>query len=193
MSKSKGEFLTVSLLEEKGYDPLVYRFFCLQSHYRKSLVFSWENLDNAATAFNKLIDKIVPLTTDKTGEIDSAEYQRLTKIFTDALDNDLNTSLAVTAVYDVLKSKSNAATKLTLLREFDKVLGLDMIESAERAAERAEAEKPEIPAEVLELAEQRKAARKDKNFVLADELRDKIASLGYEIKETRQGTEINKI
>lgn len=141
----------------------------------------------------KLVDKIIPLTADGTGEIDSEEYERLMKIFTDALDNDLNTSLAVTAVYDVLKSKSNAATKLALLREFDKVLGLDIIETAERAAERAESEKPEIPAEVLELAEQRKAARKDKNFALADRLRDKIASLGYEIKETRQGTEINKL
>ncbi len=193
MSKSSGEFLTVSLLEEKGYNPLVYRFFCLQSHYRKSLVFSWENLDNAVTAFNKLIDKIAPLTADKTGEIDTAEYDRLMKSFNDALGNDLNTSLAVTAVYDVLKSKSNAATKLALLAEFDKVLGLDLIATAEKNLAEAEANKPEIPAEVLELAEQRKAARKEKNFALADELRDKIAALGYEIKETRQGTEINKI
>ena len=62
MCKSKGEFLTVSLLEEKGYDPLVYRFFCLQSHYRKSLVFTWENLDNAAAAYDKLIARIAALT-----------------------------------------------------------------------------------------------------------------------------------
>ena len=180
-----------------GYNPLVYRFFCLQSHYRKSLVFSWENLDNAVTAFNKLIDKIAPLTADKTGEIDSAEYERLMKSFNDALGNDLNTSLAVTAVYDVLKSKSNAATKLALLGEFDKVLGLDLIATAEKAYAEKSAQASEaaldIPAEVLELVEQRKAARKEKNFALADELRDKIAALGYEIKETRQGTEINKL
>ena len=180
-------------MEEKGYNPLVYRFFCLQSHYRKSLVFSWENLDNAATAFSKLIDKIIPLTKENSGEIDGEEFSRLKAQFSEALGNDLNTSLAVTAVYDVLKSKSGAATKLALLNEFDKVLGLDLVKTAERTASEQEALKPDIPDEVLELAEQRKAARKDKNFALADELRDKIAALGYEIKETRQGTEINKI
>ncbi|MCQ2460447.1 MAG: cysteine--tRNA ligase, partial [Ruminococcus sp.] len=122
-----------------------------------------------------------------------AEYDRLMKVFTDALDSDLNTSLAVTAVYDVLKSKSNSATKLALLNEFDKVLGLDLTATAEKTAEKAEADKPQIPDEILELVEQRKNARKEKNFALADEIRDKIAQLGYEVKETRQGTEINKL
>ena len=192
MSKSKGEFLTVSLLEEKGYNPLVYRYFCLLSHYRKSLVFSWENLDNAVTTFNKMIAKIAPLTADKNGEIDSAEYDRLMKIFTDALDNDLNTSLAITAVYDVLKSNANAATKLALIEKFDEVLGLDLIKTAE-ASLADDNSGADIPQEVLDLVEQRKAARKDKNFALADEIRDKISALGYEVKETRQGTEINKI
>lgn len=194
MSKSSGEFLTVSLLEEKGYNPLVYRYFCLLSHYRKSLVFTWENLDNAVTTFNKLIAKIAPLTQETAGEFDSAEYESLMKSFTDALDNDLNTSLAITAVYDVLKSKTNAATKLALIAEFDKVLGLDLIETAKKSVQASDsAGEDDIPAEVMELAEQRKAARKEKNFALADELRNKIAELGYEIKETRQGTEINKI
>ena len=194
MSKSSGEFLTVSLLEEKGYNPLVYRYFCLLSHYRKSLVFTWENLDNAVTTFNKLIAKIAPLTQETPGELDSAEYESLMKSFTDALDNDLNTSLAITAVYDVLKSKTNAATKLALIAEFDKVLGLDLIETAKKSIQASDsAGEDDIPAEVMELAEQRKAARKEKNFALADELRNKIAELGYEIKETRQGTEINKI
>ena len=194
MSKSSGEFLTVSLLEEKGYNPLVYRYFCLLSHYRKSLVFTWENLDNAVTTFNKLIAKIAPLTQETAGELDSAEYESLMKSFTDALDNDLNTSLAITAVYDVLKSKTNAATKLALIAEFDKVLGLDLIETAKKSVQASDsAGEDDIPAEVMELAEQRKAARKEKNFALADELRNKIAELGYEIKETRQGTEINKI
>lgn len=193
MSKSSGEFLTVSLLEEKGYNPLVYRFFCLNSHYRKSLVFSWENLDNAVISYNKLIDKIAPLTADKSGEVDTSEYRRFIEEFDDALGNDLNTSLAITAVHDILKSKTNAATKLALIAEFDKVLGLDLIAAAEKTLAEAEASKPEIPAEVLDLVEQRKAARKEKNFALADEIRDKIAALGYEVKETRQGTEINKL
>lgn len=193
MSKSKGEFLTVSLLEEKGYKPVVYRFFCLQSHYRKSLVFTWENLDNAVVAYNKLIEKIAPLTKDSAGDIDKAEYDRLMQSFRDALDNDINTAMAITVVYDVLKSKANAATKLALIGEFDKVLGLDLIANAKELADNADSVSDDIPDEVLELVEQRKAARKDKNFARADELRDKIAALGYEVKETRQGTEINKL
>lgn len=193
MSKSKGEFLTVSLLEEKGYDPLVYRFFCLLSHYRKSLVFSWENLDNAVISYNKLVEKLAALVGKNSGEIDNTEYGRLMKGFTDALDNDLNTSLAITAVYDVLKSNANADTKLALIAQFDKVLGLGLIAAAEKSAASAKNDEADIPAEVLDLVEARKAARAEKNFALADELRGKIAALGYEVKETRQGTEIKKL
>lgn len=193
MSKSKGEFLTVSLLKEKGYDPLVYRFFCLLSHYRKSLVFSWENLDNAVISYNKLVEKLAALIGKNSGEIDTTEYDRLMKGFTDALDNDLNTSLAITAVYDVLKSNANADTKLALIAQFDKVLGLGLIAAAEKSATSAKNNEANIPKEVLDLVEARKAARAEKNFALADELRGKIAALGYEVKETRQGTEIKKI
>ena len=193
MSKSKGEFLTVSLLEEKGYLPVIYRFFCLQSHYRKSLVFSWDNLDNAKAAYNKLIEKIAPLTQESGGDIDKDEYDRLMQSFRDALDSDVNTAMAVTVLYDVLKSKSDAATKLALIAEFDKVLGLDLIENAKKFAEKAANASADIPAEVMELVQQRQAARKEKNFALADEIRDKISALGYEVKETRQGTEISKL
>ncbi|MBP5581789.1 MAG: cysteine--tRNA ligase, partial [Ruminococcus sp.] len=162
-------------------------------HYRKSHVFSWENLDNAVVAYNKLVEKIAPLTKENGGDIDKAEYDRLMKDFTDALDNDINTAMGITVIYDVLKSKANAATKLALIAKFDEVLGLDLIANAKELAENAGSASADIPAEVLELVEQRKAARKDKDFALADELRDKIAALGYEVKETRQGTEINKI
>ncbi len=191
MSKSKGEFLTVSLLESKGYSPLVYRFFCLLSHYRKSLVFSYENLDNAKVAFDKLLAKIAPLTLDNSGEIDSAEFDRLKKAFSDAMDNDLNTSLGVTALYDVLKSTTNAKTKLALIEDFDKVLSLDLLAQAKKIAENSDAEQ-ELPAEILELAEKRKEARKAKDFALADQLRDQITDLGFVIEETRQGTKITK-
>ena len=98
MSKSKGEFLTVSLLEEKGYDPLAYRFFCLQSHYRKSLVFSWLNMKNAQTAYNKLVAKIRTLLNEKDA-VDEAKKAELLKAFTDAMDNDLNTALGVTVLF----------------------------------------------------------------------------------------------
>lgn len=190
MSKSKGEFLTVSLLEENGYDPLVYRFFCLQSHYRKSLVFSWENLDNAKLAYEKLAAKIAGIL-DGLGDIDEAKSAELKKKFTDAMDNDLNTALAVTAVYDVLKADISNAAKLALIKDFDKVLSLGLIEAAEKASARSEDEEA-LPEEISVLAEQRKAARKEKNFALADELRDRITALGYVITETREGTKITK-
>ncbi len=192
MSKSKGEFLTVSLLKEKGYDPIVYRFFCLQSHYRKSLVFSYENLDNAAGAFGKLIAKIARLLSEPAAEIDKTSYDKLYEGFMAALDNDLNTSLAITALYDVLKADANASTKLALIKEFDKVLSLDLIAHAQKAQEKDSSEENDIPEEIAALVEQRKEARKAKDFALADSLRDKIAELGYIIEETRQGTKITK-
>ena len=191
MSKSSGEFLTVSLLESKGYDPLVYRFFCLNSHYRKSLVFSYENLDNSAVAFNKIIAKIATFVKDDKGEIDKAKYEELYNSFKDALDNDLNTSLAITALYDVLKADANGKTKVALIKEFDKVLSLDLIDKALKLCENDGGEE-EIPADIMELVEKRKQARAEKNFALADMLRDEIAGMGYVIEETRQGTKIRK-
>ena len=189
MSKSSGEFLTVSLLESKGYNPLVYRFFCLQSHYRKSLVFTYENLDNAVISYNKLVAKISALLKAEQGEVEQAEYDKLMQSFREALDNDLNTSLAITALYDVLKAETTPATKLALIREFDKVLGIGLIEEASKGKEE---KADDIPEEVRALAEQRAEARKAKNFALADELRGKITELGYIIEETRQGTTIKK-
>jgi len=201
MSKSKGEFLTVSLLQEKGYDPLAYRLFCLQSHYRRGLVFSWENLDNAQGTYNKLIAKIAGLNPEG-GEVDAAAVEALDKKFRAALDNDLNTSLAVTAIYDVLKFKTTDATKLHVLSMFDRVLGLDLIEKA--TARREELKKHaaaasvvsvifdscEENAEIKALAEARIAAKKAKNFAEADRLRDEIIAKGYLIEDTAQGPKI---
>lgn len=200
MSKSKGEFLTVSLLEQKGYDPIVYRFFCLHSHYRRSLVFSYDSLDNAAVAYNKLVAKIASLLdaqdeTEHNKLDEQSAYDRLKASFTAAMDNDLNTSLAVTALYDILKSNASEKTKLSLIEDFDRVLSLSLIENAKKHKESiaSDAGAADIPAEVSELVEQRKAARKDKNFALADELRAKIAELGYSVEETRQGTVVKPI
>lgn len=191
MSKSKGEFLTVSLLEEKGYNPLVYRFYCLQSHYRKVLVFTFENLDNAKGAYDKLTAKIAQVLKSAGGEVDKMAYDELMKKFTDALDNDLNTAMAITALYDTLAADISAATKLALIKEFDKVLSLGLLEAAQKTAEPTQVEE-ELPAEIAELAKQRAEARKAKNFALADELRDKLGALGYTVEETRQGTKISK-
>ncbi len=192
MSKSKGEFLTVSLLEQKGYDPMAYRLFCLQSHYRRNLVFSWENLDNAAVAYDKLVAKIAAL--EDGAEVDTAAFDRLKERFTGALNGDLNTSLAVTAVYDVLKDKCGDATKLAALRDFDRVLSLDLLEAAARLRAKQKAEEaanadPEIDA----LVAQRTEAKKAKNWAEADRIRDALKARGIEIIDTPQGAKWRKV
>lgn len=192
MSKSSGEFLTVSLLMRKGYHPMAYRLFCLQSHYRRNLVFTWENLDNAAVAYEKLIAKIATLVPG--GEVDREAFEQLRTRFVNALNGDLNTSLAVTAVYDVLKAKCNDATKLALLEDFDQVLSLDLLQNAQKRREenaRAEAENsdPEIDA----LVAQRTAAKKAKNWAEADRIRDELKARGIEIIDTPQGAKWRKV
>lgn len=190
MSKSKGEFLTVSLLESKGYDPMVYRFFCLQSHYRRNLVFSWENLDNAVAAYEKLIAKIAALDPEQAEDVDQAALESLRDRFKKAMDGDLNTSLAVTALYDVLKAKTNDRTKLAALADFDRVLSLDLLAHAEkiRLAAKAEEAAEEHDPEIDELVRQRTEAKKAKNFAEADRIRDVLKERGITIIDTPQGT-----
>ncbi len=187
MSKSKGEFLTVSLLEQKGYDPMVYRYFCLQSHYRRNLVFSWENLNNAQAAYDKLVGKIAGLK--EAGEVEQEAFEQLKKPFLDALNADLNTSLAITRLYDVLKAKCSDATKLALIKDFDQVLSLNLISAAEalrekQAAEAAASADPEIDA----LVAKRTQAKKERNFAEADRIRDDLKARGIELIDTPQGT-----
>ncbi len=194
MSKSTGEFLTVSLLESKGYDPMEYRFFCLQSHYRKNLVFTYENLDNARIAYAKLISRIASLT--EGGEVEQDKLGELRARFTDAMDNDLNTSLGITALYDVLKAGVSDATKLALIADFDRVLSLDLIEHA-REQRRKDAEKhnsipdgvsEELAAEVEALIAERAEAKKNKNYARADEIRKYLADKGIVLVDTSKGT-----
>ena len=186
MSKSSGEFLTVSLLKQKGYDPLAYRFFCLQSHYRKSLVFSWENLDNAETAYEKLIARIAALRPGD-GEVDEAVLAELKGRFTDALDNDLNTSLAVTALYDALKAKTNDATRLAAVADFDRVLSLSLIEKAEELRKKNAEPEGAHDERIEGLLSERAAAKKAKNFAEADRIRDRLKAEGITIIDTPQG------
>ncbi|MBQ7714584.1 MAG: cysteine--tRNA ligase [Clostridia bacterium] len=197
MSKSKGEFLTVSLLEDKGYDPLVYRFFCLQSHYRKSLVFTWEGLDNAAVAYGKLAAKIAALKDD--GETDRAVFEEYKAKFKEALGNDLNTSNGITEVYNVFKAKTNDATKLALLKDFDSVLSVGLIEAAEklkREAAKQEAaqteaqsgEKDGFTLKIEEMIEKRREAKAAKDYATADAIRAQLTAMGVDIIDTPQGT-----
>ena len=192
MSKSKGEFLTVSLLESKGYDPMVYRLFCLQSHYRRNLVFSWENLDNAAAAYQKLIAKIASLNPE--GEVNTETFEGLKQRFVSALNADLNTSLAVTAVYDVLKAKCNDATKVALLKDFDTVLSLNLLSAAEKyRQEQKKEEEEESDPEIEALIAARTKAKKEKNFAEADMIRDELRFRHIEIIDTPQGTKWRRV
>lgn len=184
MSKSKGEFLTVSLLEEKGYNPLVYRLFCLQSHYRKPLEFSYEVLDNMTTAYNKLIKKIGELKAD--GGVDEEAFAGFRNKFEDAICSDLNTSSAITVIYDVLRSDINDMTKLELIKSFDEVLSLDLLK--DHGNDKESSVDSELKEYILAKIEERKAAKKEKDFAKADAIRDELAAKGIQIKDTREGT-----
>lgn len=183
MSKSKGGFLTVSLLEEKGYNPVVYRMFCLQSHYRKPLTFSYDNLDNTAKAYNKLVKKISNL--NPTGEPNMDEAQPFIDKFKENMDNDLNTSLGITSIYDVLKANISDATKIYLLNDFDKVLSLDLVKAANKLKE--EKNSSVDTAKVEELIKKRTEARTNKDWATADAIRDELNAMNVVIKDTPDG------
>ncbi len=181
MSKSKGEFLTVSLLEEKGYDPMVYRLFCLLSHYRKPLEFSYEALDNVASVYEKLIKRLKNLPEEGEVEMDAAaEYEEK---FAEALGNDINTSSAITVLYDMLKADINDATKRYLTARFDEVLSLGLTKAFEQ-----EKEDENLVSYVEQMIEERRQAKKEKNFARADEIREKLSEQGIVLKDTREGT-----
>ncbi|MEG1743818.1 MAG: cysteine--tRNA ligase, partial [Clostridia bacterium] len=193
MSKSKGEFLTISLLKEKGYDPLIYRFFCLQSHYRKVLVFSYDALDNAAIAYNKLIAKIATLDFDSSTEPDTQAVILCKKNFSEALDNDINTSLAITSIYDVLKYDTDDATKIFLIEKFDAVLGLDLIEKAKSIKNFDKNPTFESDNAIDALLKARSDAKANKDYKTADEIRNKLKEMGISIEDTPQGPKWKKM
>ena len=181
MSKSKGDFLTVSLLESKGYNPLSYRLMCLQSHYRKQLIFTFENLDNAQTAYKKLKQKVLSLSNE--GKLDKEVFDKYNKKFIDSINDDMNTSSAITILYDVLKDDTvNNTTKISLIESFDKVLSLDLLKEEEN----------NVPEELTKYVEEqirlRKEAKMIKDFKTADKIRDELLEKGIELKDTREGT-----
>ena len=185
MSKSKGNILTVSVLEEKGYNPLVYRMFCLQSHYRKPLEFSYDVLDNVAAAYNKLAKKAADLKDQ--GEVDEKAFAQFKASFEEAICNDLNTSMAITVVYDLLKADINDKTKLELIKDFDKVLSLDLIGAGNALKEAGTSVDSELEQFINDKIAERAAAKKAKDFATADAIRDELLAKGVAIKDTREG------
>lgn len=178
MSKSKGAILTVSVLKEKGYDPLAFRFMCLNSHYRRQLVFSYEALDQAYSTLKKLRNRISSIKDE--GDVDQDSIQLYRKRFVAELSDDLNTANAISVLYEVIKDESlSGASKLTLIREFDQVFSLDLIQ---------EKKKVENEAYILEQIEKRMEAKKNKDFAYADEIRDELLKQGIRLIDGRDKT-----
>ena len=181
MSKSKGGFLTVSKLEEDGYDPIVYRMFCLQSHYRKPLVFKEEILNQVADTYKKLKKRIAALSTE--GDVDEAALKEWHDKFASEVGNDINTSMGITLVYDVLKSDMSDAAKRAVIEDFDRVLSLDLLK--EEAKD--EGVDDELTAFVEAKIAERAEAKKSRDFAKADAIRDELLAKGIAIKDTREG------
>ena len=181
MSKSSGEFLTISLLEEKGYNPLAYRYLCLNSYYHNALAFDFDILDGASREYQKLKNKTLALTS--SGEFDKESYDFYNKRFIESLENDLNTSMCLTIIYDLLKdSNVNDYTKRLLITDFDQVLSLSLLVEEET---KIDAEKKLL---VEKMIAERNEAKRNKNYELADEIRQKLLDMNIIIKDTREGT-----
>ena len=181
MSKSKGEFLTVSLLEEKGYNPLAYRYLCLNSYYHNALTFSYDILDGAAREYQKLKNKISILSDE--GELNQEKFDNYNNSFKEALDNDLNTSMALTILYELLKDNNlNDKTKKELVYNFDKVLSLDLLKEEKKQLSN------DLEKYINEMIEKRQEYKKNRDFENADKIRDELKDKGIMIKDTRDGT-----
>lgn len=182
MSKSKGEFLTLSLLKEKGYDPLVYRFLCLNSHYRKTLIFSYDTMDQTKRSFDKLLSKIESIQTGEMGQIDEKIVDLYQNKFKETLADDLNTASSLTVLYDLLKEDTSGATKIELIQKFDTVLSLNLLQKKEKEVESSFKEY------ILSKIKERKKAKENKDFALADSIRNELLEQGVVLKDTREGT-----
>jgi cysteinyl-tRNA synthetase len=174
-------------LEEKGYDALDYRFFCLGGHYRSQLVFSWSSMDGAKNGRRSLMRHIKSLRSEDENlnvELSKKGHQYLEE-FNKHVRNDLNTPRALAVVWTFLQDKElSNDEKLTLIGEVDKIFALDLLKD--------QSENLEIDQEVLDLVEQRRVAKQQKNYPLADKLRDIVENKGYQLKDTPSGTEVSK-
>lgn len=186
MSKSTGDFLTVSRLEEEGYSPLDYRFFCLQSKYRKQLVFTFENLSDARNGYKKLKERIATVLTaiNEKDIVDATKIQGYKEKFISCIGDDLNIANAFTVLFDVLKAgELNNKEKAILVEDFDKVFSLDLMKiEIEKQATNVDEEL------IKRLIVERAEARASKNWARADEIRNEFNAMNIELVDTKEGT-----
>ena len=182
MSKSLGHVITVKTLKEEGYNPLAFRYFILTSYYHKQVNFTYEILEQNQTAYLKLLGKTNSLKA--SGDIDNDKFIEYDNKFKSYLENDLSTSNTITLIYDLLKDDSvNDTTKIELIKAWDSVLSLDLLKKDSLDSE--------LESYILAKIEERKEAKKNKDFALADQIRDELLSKGIELKDTREGTTYN--
>lgn len=191
MSKSLNNLYRIEDLEEKGYSAMDYRYFLLNTHYRKTINFTFEALESSKTALNRLISA---LYNHKNGlnKINDEVIKNYKQKFLDAINDDLNVPLAIGLVWDIVKSNSNSCDIYNLIIDFDRVLGLNLEKSVKEYKNNLESE-IEIPQEIKELAEKRVIAKKEKNYALADSLRNEISTKGYNLIDIVGGYKITKI
>ncbi len=185
MGKSEGNAYLLDDLIKRGYDPLAFRYLCLNTHYRVQLNFTWQALEGAQTALERLREHVRNARSLGGDPAQGKIPPDVHREFLEAINDDLNIPQALGVVWDFVRSHQNPSDKLATLFDFDRVFGLKLSE--------VRAEEPiEVPPEVRELLTQREAARKAKNFTEADALRAKIAQLGYEVIDTPQGPKVRR-
>jgi len=188
MSKSTGEFLTLSLLKEKGYDPLDYRYFCFTGHYRSQLKFSYESLDQARNARLGLFSRVAALKSSPVAKSLGAEAQKYRDAFFSAMENDLATPEALSQLWGLLRASNTPdGEKLLAVLEMDEVLGLNLASVEEKGSD--EVGTPEA----LELLKERSEAKKSRDYARADEIRKRILALGFSVKDTPKGPVLEKV
>lgn len=185
MSKSLGNVYTIADLEKRGIEPLAYRYFFYTSHYRNKLNFTWDAINSAQVSLRKLRD-LTNLHKNGNNKIEESEIEELRKRFKDAINDDLNMSVALAIVWEVAKKKEFSKDYYDLILEFDKILSLNLDKVNE------ENKSEDIPNEVKEILEERKAARENKDYKKSDELRDKLKSMGYIVKDSKEGQKIER-
>lgn len=188
MSKSLGNTYTVSQLEEKGYSPLVFRYFCLNAHYRKKLNFTFEGMDAAKTSFERLMGALSAHSVGRAA-VCSEKLDSYRAEFEEAINDDINIPMALGVLWKMIKEPA-CAHVYELALKMDEIFGLSFDKAREYVLEMNKQES--VPQEVTELAELRKSAKAAKDWTEADRLRGEIAALGYNIKDTKEGYEITK-